>query len=197
MGRRALAWVAVAAGALALAGVSASQAATAPVIDSVVEGRDSETGRVVLWVVGKSVSKFKTASVSFGGNLVGAADLIYKSATLLALRLPVSVGAGAYDVTLAPGDQVRHLSLNAGSVPPGAITSAALSGSLRGDLDDSATVGGRPASDFALATAALAKAGGTMTGLLTVNTTTGNSISASATAAAGKAVVGRATDTNG
>jgi hypothetical protein len=159
--------------AAALCAAAPRGEAAGPKVTNVIEGRDAETGQISVMVVGSGVSKFKTFTLNqTTGEAVGDAVLTFKSATMISLRLPVGTTTGAYDLVMTAGKvvQTHRITLSAGYVEPGSITSIALAPSLRTDLDDAVTLMGKTPSDFATTSNTVGVSGpGAISGSLTVN----------------------------
>jgi hypothetical protein len=116
----------VAFGAVALVLVAAGSAvgpaavAGGTVVKSVVEGRDSESGRIVLWVIGSGVSKLKsfTLTTPTGVFVSDEFETVYSSKTMIGVRLSASIGPGNFKLSMATSStaspEVRNVSLTAG-----------------------------------------------------------------------------------
>jgi len=129
-------------------------AAGAPQVESVVEGRDTASGRPVLIVLGRKLTLFREfALVRVSTSEEFAVADSYRSKNLLLLGLPASfTAADAGDYTLrlgwSRGDETVPLSLAIGRTGDGAVTTDSFDPVLRADLDDATTLGGRTPSFF-------------------------------------------------
>ncbi len=177
-----------------------TDAAPAPSVTNVVEGRDADTGRIALTVVGAGVSKFKRFALhTTSGADVGTVDLTFKSSTMIGLRLPDATTTGDYDLVLGfgkSGEQTHRISITAGVIAPGSITAGALAPTFLADLNDADTLSGHLASDFALAGQTLPRSGSaSISGSLTVSASgPGNVVAADTPASGGVGVLGHATN---
>jgi hypothetical protein len=120
--------------------------AATPAVYSVVEGKDTASGRPVLVLLGNGLTGCKTFELTDGlGNPAGDVLLEVKSRNLLVLALPDGLVQGTYTLTLGYGkglEQTHQVVLSAGQALPGTVENGALAADLRTDLDDAATLGG-------------------------------------------------------
>ncbi len=141
----------VLAAAFLLVGRDAS-AAAAPSVSSIVEGREQDTNREVVIVVGNNltaVTQFNLADST--GTLAGQLTLKLKTKNLVVFGLPAGLQAGTYKLRLfygkgASGELSFDIVLTNLVAPPSSVTSIALDPALRADLEDATTVGGRTAA---------------------------------------------------
>jgi hypothetical protein len=201
MRRLLVATLAVAAGVGFLTTGEESSAASAPTVATVIEGRDTGTNRVVLTLVGRGVSKFKSFDLTrVGGAALAAPELVMNSSTMLLVRLPDGVDLGTYNLTLHYGKSgvvTVPVAISAGAVPPGTLTPAAFTTSSLADFNDAATLGGIAPTFYARTSDVVPRVGGTMTGALTVDTSATNSITGQTSLATGRGVFGWATSGSG
>lgn len=94
-------------------------AAAAPTVASIIEGRDAQGTRPVLFVVGKGLSKFKSFTLSKPDTSdAGPVDLVFRSATQIGLGLPATLAPGSYTLGLrfsAIGVQTYPVNVTAGA----------------------------------------------------------------------------------
>src|SRR5262245_59767495 len=97
--RRATFFLTLALGLGVLVGTDTAQAAPrVPLVTSIMEGRDTESGRITLIVVGRGVAAFRTFVLHDAvGADVGPVEITLRTPTILTLRLPEGAALGPYD----------------------------------------------------------------------------------------------------
>jgi hypothetical protein len=136
-------------GILGLAAVTASppaaRAAT-PAVYTVVEGKDTSTGKPVLVLLGNGLTGCKSFELTDSlGNPAGDVVLVLKSRNMAVLSLPEGLPQGTYGLTLGYGrglEQSHQVVLTNGMPLEGTVQETALATTLKDDLDDAATLGG-------------------------------------------------------
>jgi hypothetical protein len=129
-------------------------AAPAPVVNSIVEGREGGTNKEVIVVVGNNltgVSQFNLADTT--GTLAGQLTLTLKTKNLLVFGLPDGLAAAHYTLRLfygknSSGQIAFDIIVSNLVVPPASVTSGSLDPALRTDLNDADTLGGHAAAYF-------------------------------------------------
>jgi hypothetical protein len=131
-----------------------ASAAPAPVVSSIVEGREGGTNKEVIVVVGNnltSVNQFNLADTT--GTLAGQLTVTLKTKNLLVFGLPDGLAAAHYTMRLFYGKNASNqiafdIVVSNLAVPPAAVSAASLDPALRVDLNDADTLGGRTAAFF-------------------------------------------------
>jgi len=129
-------------------------AGPAPVVSSIVEGREGGTNKEVIVVVGNNltaVNQFNLADTT--GTLAGQLTVTLKTKNLLVFGLPDGLPAAHYTMRLFYGKNAANqiafdIVVSNLVVPPAAVSAAALDPVLRTDLNDADTLGGRTAAFF-------------------------------------------------
>ena len=131
-----------------------ASAAAAPVVNSIVEGREGGSGKEVLVVVGNNLTAVSNYNLTdLGGALVGQLFVKLKTKNLLVLGLPDGIASGKYQMHLYYGkggtSQVQsQISVTNLAVGPGGVLAGSLDATLRTDLDDAAQFGGHDPAYF-------------------------------------------------
>jgi hypothetical protein len=133
---------------------SAAIAAPAPVVSSIVEGRQGGTNKEVIVVVGNNltaVNGFNLADTS--GVLAGQLTVALKTKNLLVFNLPDGIPAAHYTLRLfygkgSNGQIAFDIIISNLAVAPGTVQGASLDAALRADLNDCDTLGGRDSAYF-------------------------------------------------
>lgn len=131
-----------------------ASAAAAPVVNSIVEGREGGSGKEVLVIVGNNLTAVSTYNLTdTGGALVGQLFVKLKTKNLLVLGLPEGIASGKYQMHLYYGkggtSQVQaQVSVTNLAVGPGGVLPGSLDAALRTDLDDASQLGGHDPSYF-------------------------------------------------
>jgi hypothetical protein len=169
-------------------------AASGPQVFSIVVGRDVTAAKPTIIIVGVGLTKAKSFQLrSKDGAAVGAPTPVVRTANMIALLPPEGLTDAKYELLLGFGKSNTlsfDVAISAGPVAPGTLNKDAFSASTLQDIDDASTLGGFAASDFALASNALTKSGGSVTGNLNVAAATigGSTLSVASTAASGAGV---------
>ena len=115
----------------ALVAVPLAAGAAVPDVYSTAEGRDTESGKPVLVLLGNSLTACKTFELAYP-DATPAGDLVLevRSKNLLVLALPESLPQGTYTLTLGYGKGqtvARQVVLANGLPLPGTLQDSALS----------------------------------------------------------------------